>query len=252
MYTIIYYLISSKQGLANLFLKFILSLVMVYVSFAPKSIKEEFKLLVFFYLTSFVFGGAALGVIYMVNTGKISIKNGVIIGNYTLKTILTGFVIAFLIIITAFKFVKSKISKNDLFCNIIVKINKKEVKAKAMIDTGNMLKEPITNIPVVVMEHSLLYDAIPKEILENIDDILGGDFNKIPEKIKQEYMSKLKVIPFSSLGKQNGMLLGLKADELEVEAEDGIKNVDKVIIGIYNKNFSKKGEYSALLGIDVI
>ena len=188
----------------------------------------------------------------MVNTGKISIKNGVIIGNYTLKTILTGFVIAFLIIITAFKFVKSKISKNDLFCNIIVKINKKEVKAKAMIDTGNMLKEPITNIPVVVMEHSLLYDAIPKEILENIDDILGGDFNKIPEKIKQEYMSKLKVIPFSSLGKQNGMLLGLKADELEVEAEDGIKNVDKVIIGIYNKNFSKKGEYSALLGIDVI
>ena len=48
------------------------------------------------------------------------------------------------------------------------------------------------------------------------------------------------------------MLLGLKADELEVEAEDGIKNVDKVIIGIYNKNFSKKGEYSALLGIDVI
>ena len=102
------------------------------------------------------------------------------------------------------------------------------------------------------MEHSLLYDAIPKEILENIDDILGGDFNKIPEKIKQEYMSKLKVIPFSSLGKQNGMLLGLKADELEVEAEDGIKNVDKVIIGIYNKNFSKKGEYSALLGIDVI
>ena len=72
MYTIIYYLISSKQGLTNLILKFILSLVMVYVSFAPKSIKEELKMLVFFYLTSFVFGGAALGVIYMINTKNIN------------------------------------------------------------------------------------------------------------------------------------------------------------------------------------
>ena len=241
IYSILMY-ITKLTIYSSIISKFILSVVMAYVAFKPNDIKKIFKQIIIFYLTSFVFGGAALGVIYMVNTGKISIKNGAIIGNYTLKTILTGFVIAFLIIITAFKFVKSKISKNDLFCNIIVKINKKEVKAKAMIDTGNMLKEPITNIPVVVMEHSLLYDAIPKEILENIDDILGGDFNKIPEKIKQEYMSKLKVIPFSSLGKQNGMLLGLKADELEVEAEDGIKNVDKVIIGIYNKNFSKKGE----------
>jgi len=48
------------------------------------------------------------------------------------------------------------------------------------------------------------------------------------------------------------MLLGLKADGLEIEVADGVKNVDKIIIGIYNKNLSKKGEYSALLGIDVI
>ena len=65
-------------------------------------------------------------------------------------------------------------------------------------------------------------------------------------------MSKLKVIPFSSLGKQNGILLGLKADGLEVEEDDGIKNIDKIIIGIYNKSLSKKREYGALLGIDVI
>lgn len=121
-----------------------------------------------------------------------------------------------------------------------------------MVDTGNLLKEPITNIPVVVVENKILYDVVPKEILENIEKILGGDLSSISEKTKQEYMSKLKVIPFSSLGKQNGMLLGLKADGLEIDVADGVKNVDKIIIGIYNKNLSKKGEYSALLGIDVI
>ena len=225
---------------------------MIYVSFNPKSIKEILKMLVFFYLTSFVFGGAALGVIYMVNAGKISIQNGIIIGNYTLKTIFMGIILAFIIIVVSFKFIKTKISKNDLFCNITIKINKKSVKTKAMVDTGNLLKEPITNISVAVVEHKILYNVVPTEILENIENILGGDFSNISENVKNEYMSKLKVIPFSSLGRQNGMLLGLKADALEIEESDGSKIVDRIIIGIYNKKLSKKGEYGALLGIDII
>lgn len=235
----------------NFILKILLSVVMIYIAFTPKNFKEMLKMVVFFYLTSFVFGGAALSVIYIVNTGKISIQNGIIVGSYTLKTILVGITLAFIIVILAFQLVKAKFSKKDLFCQIILKINGKEISTKAMLDTGNLLKEPITNIPVVVVEHTLLKDAIPKEILDNIENILGGDLEKIPENIKNEYMSKLKVIPFTSLGKQNGMLLGLKTDGLKIEKADEIKEVDKIIIGIYNKKLSKKEEYSALLGIDV-
>lgn len=225
---------------------------MVYLAFTPKTLKEMLKMMVFFYLTSFVFGGAALSVIYMVNTGKISIQNGMILGSYTLKTILIGVIIAFIVVILAFKLVKAKFSKKDLFCPITIKINGKEIKTIAMLDTGNLLKEPITNIPVIVVEHTLLQDAVPKEILDNIEKILGGDLEEIPENIKNEYMSKLKVIPFTSLGKQNGMLLGLKADGVELEEAEEVKKVDKIMIGMYNKKLSKKEEYSALLGIDVL
>lgn len=225
---------------------------MIYISFFPKNPKEMLKMLVLFYLTSFVFGGAALGVIYAVNSNKITIQNGVLVGNYTIKTIFFGVIIAFIILIIGFKTVKAKFSKSDLFCNITLIINKKEIKTKAMLDTGNLLKEPITNIPVIVVEHTLLNDAIPKEILDNIENILGGNLEQIPENIKNEYMSKLKIIPFSSLGKQNGMLMGLKADELKIEEIDNVKNVDKVIIGIYNKKLSKRNEYHALLGFDII
>lgn len=251
IYSIIYYLL-RKEIYLNFIIKIILSVVMVYISFTTKSFKELLKMVVFFYLTSFVFGGAAFSVIYMVNSGKISIQNGVFIGNYTIRTICIGVILAFIIIIVAFKFVKSKISKKDLLYEIIIKINGKKIKTKAMVDTGNLLKEPITNIPVVVVEYTILYDAIPKEILDNIENILGGDLENISEEIKNEYMSKLKVIPFTSLGKQNGMLLGLKADELIVLENDTVKKVDKVIIGIYNKSLNKKNEYKALLGIDII
>ena len=251
VYVIITYLIENKVYL-NILFKFILSIVIVYIAFTPKTIKEMLKMIILFYLTSFVFGGAALGVIYMINSGKISIQNGIIIGSYTLRTIFIGAIIAFAVTILAFKFVKTKISKKDLLCNITIKINGKEIKTKAMIDTGNMLKEPITNIPVVVVEHTLLKEIIPKEILENMDNILAGDFKEIPEEIQNEYMLKLKVIPFTSLGKQNGMLLGVKAESLKVQEEDNIKNIDKIIIGMYNKKLSRKNEYSALLGLEAV
>ena len=250
-YVIIYYLINF-QSKWNLIFKIILSVVMVYISFMPKSFKEFIKQITFFYLVSFVFGGASLGVIYMVNAGKISIRNGIIVGNYTLKTIFIGVILAFTIITVAFKFVKNRISKKDLFCNIKIIINQSKINVKAVIDTGNFLKEPITNIPVIVVEKDILKNFVPREILENIENILGGDLKNIPENIQNEYMSKLKVIPFSSLGKQNGMLLGLKADGVVVEIDNEEKYVEKVILGIYTKKLSKKDEYNALLGIDVI
>lgn len=250
-YVIIYYLINF-QSKWNLIFKIILSVVMVYISFMPKSFKEFIKQIIFFYLVSFVFGGASLGVIYMVNAGRISIRNGIIVGNYTLKTIFIGVILAFTIITVAFKFVKNRISKKDLFCNIKIIINQNKINVKAVIDTGNFLKEPITNIPVIVVEKDILRNFVPKEILENIENILGGDLKNIPENIKNEYLSKLKVIPFSSLGKQNGMLLGIKADGVVVEIDNEEKYVEKVILGIYTKKLSKKDEYNALLGIDVI
>lgn len=245
--TIIY--VTKKGFLYSIEMKLLLSIVMAYISFETKNFKELFKIIIYFYLTSFVFGGGALALIYMVNTGKISIQNGIIQGRYTILTIMMGVVIAFIIIMIVFKFKKNKIYKNDLICNIKIKINNKEIKTKAMIDTGNLLKEPITNVPVVIVEHNLLKSIIPNEILQNIDKILGGDLSEISENIKNQYLLKMKVIPFTSIGKQNGMLLGIKAQELKIEEINETKIIEKIIIGLYNKTFSKKGEYHALIGL---
>ena len=143
--------------------------------------------------------------------------------------------------------------KKNLFCKVKLCIDKKIVETDAMIDTGNMLREPISNIPVVVVERSILYDVIPKEILNNIEKILGGDFKEIPEIIQKKYRSRLKLIPFSSLGKEHGMLLGIKPQYVEIIKEDEgeveKERKEDIIIGIYDKSLTRKGEYKALVGI---
>ena len=251
IYSIVAYM-SILEIYSSMFLKIVLSIVIVYISYNPQNAKQLWKEVLIFYMTSFVFGGAAFALIYIIKPQDIFMKNGLFLGTYPLKTILLGAIVAFFVIITSFKIVKSKISKKDMFCKVKIKINENEIETKVMIDTGNLLKEPITNTPVIVLEHTLLYDCIPKEILNNLENILGGDFEKIPKEIKEEYISKLKVIPFSSLGKQNGMLVGIKPEYIIIEKEENKKKINNVIIGIYNKSLTKKGEYRGLIGIELL
>ena len=131
------------------------------------------KELLVFYLTSFAFGGAAFALIYIVKPQDILMKNGLFLGTYPLKTVILAAIVTFILIIGVFKIVKSKISKKDMFKDIKINIEGKEVQVKAMVDTGNMLKEPISGKPVIVVEHTLLYDILPKEILNNLEKIFN-------------------------------------------------------------------------------
>ena len=232
--------------------KFILSIVMVYITFKANNFKKLIKQNIIFYLTSFVFGGVALNLIYFLRPENISIKNGLFTGEYVLKVIMLGAIIAFLIIKISIKIIKRKINTKDMYCNVKLKINGNEIETKAIIDTGNLVKEPITNTPVVIVEESLLEGIIPKEILRNLENILCGNLENLPQKIQDEYLPKLRCIPFSSLGKENGMLVGIKISEITVEKEDEEKKTSNIIIGIYDRSLTKRGEYRALVGVDLL
>ena len=60
------------------------------------------------------------------------------------------------------------------------------------------------------------------------------------------------MIPFSSLGKQNGLLLGIKADSVCIMSDEKIDVVNDVIVGIYDKSFTKNGAYNAIFGLDML
>ena len=66
------------------------------------------------------------------------------------------------------------------------------------------------------------------------------------------YESRIRLIPFSSLGRKNGLLLGISVDEIEVEFEDITRKIENAIIGIYNDTLSSTKKYNALVGLDLI
>lgn len=134
-----------------------------------------------------------------------------------------------------------------MYCNVKICINNKNAYTKTIVDTGNFLKEPITKLPVVIVEKNVLKGIIPDYILNNLDNIIIGkeiDLN--------EYASKIRIIPFTSLGKENGILLGLKADNLKIEMEGNTIHVKECVIGIYNGVLTKTGKYHGLIGLDIL
>ena len=143
--------------------------------------------------------------------------------------------------------------KNDVFCELEIFLYEKKVRTKAMLDTGNMLKDPISQMPVIVVEKEILFDLLPSKILNNLEKIIGGDYEQsIYEEDSVEYISKFRVIPFSSLGRENGLLLGIKADKVIVYIDSNEEELKDVIIGIYDKKLSRKNKYNALLGLDIL
>lgn len=197
--------------------------------------------------------GCAFALLYFVKPQEILMKNGVYVGTYPLKIALLGAIVGFTITVISFKIVKLRLRKKDMFCNVTIYLEDKKIQTIALIDTGNMLKDPISNMPVIVVQKDILHEMIPDEILNNLEEVLGGG---VKEELYKEdnlkYMSKFRVIPFSSIGKQNGLLLGFKASKVIIEFDENEMIYEKVIIGIYDKVLSKKQNYFALLGLDLI
>ena len=74
IYAIISY-VSTMEIYSNIFLKIILSLAMVYIAFDSKTLKQLFKQLIIFYLTSFTFGGVAFAFLYFISPENILMEN---------------------------------------------------------------------------------------------------------------------------------------------------------------------------------
>ena len=237
---------------SHFLMKIVLSISMVYLAFGSKTIKGILKQLIVFYLTSFAFGGCAFALLYFIKPENIFIRNGVYVGTYPLKIAVLGGIIGFIITYIAFKVVKSRLSKKDIYYDVCITIENKQTQVKAMLDTGNMLKDPITQTPVIVVEKEKLYGILPANLLDYIETMIGGDGQKLlMSSEEEEYLRKLRIIPFHSVGKQNGLMVGMKADKVEILSEPSLEQ-NNVIVGIFHQKFSKNDRYSALIGLDML
>ena len=225
----------------NVLIKILLSILIVLIAFQANDLYKLFKQLVFFYLVSFTYGGIAFMLLFF-----ISPKNRFKGMNPIRITVLAS-VLGVIIIMIISKLLRDRLMKKEMLCDLEIFYNGKSRKIKSMIDTGNLLKEPITMADVIIVEKDSLNGIISENILDNIGSIIDGKW--IEAECVCSY--KIKIIPFSSLGNDNGILIGFKPDYIKIYCDNEIVRND-VLIGIYDGILSKSNLFTSLIGLDVI
>ena len=247
IYSILNYLI-ELDTYTNLFLKILISVIMIKIVFDSKKIKTFFKQIIMFYLTSFTFGGVAFMLLFFINPKNVVFNGNHLVGLYPIKVTIIGGIVGFIIISIVAIIIRNRLNQNNIIYDLKIKYGGKTIILKTLMDSGNLLKDPITNMDVIIVEKESLNDLLDKKSFEYINKMKKG--NLLEENFENINKYKFKFIPFSSLGNENGMLIGFKPDCVEIcGEEENIRN--DVVIGIYEGKLSKTDKYTSLVGLNI-
>lgn len=114
----------------------------------------------------------------------------------------------------------------------------------ALLDSGNLLKDPISKSDVIMINPSLLSKYLPENYnYENIDPLSIED---IINDLSEDLSSRVRLIPYNhAASSKTSMILGLKADYLQIDN----KKIGNVILGI--SSFSGN-DYNAILNPSIL
>ena len=236
------------------FAKIFLSLVIVVIAFPPERVSYFLKNLAIFYVSTFIFAGAAFAFLYFNQNGGF-IRNGIIYIFWQSKwtVLFLSIIMASIIIRIFWDILQYKFIKEKLLIRLKIVFEDKIIVIAALIDTGNSLHDPLTNMPVIVVEFKAIKEILPLDIQSIFEESKENDLTCVTGIISNsEWFSRFRLIPFSSLGKDNGMLIGFKPDYIEIGENEDRKGIKNVIVGIYNRSLSRNEVYKALLSPELI
>lgn len=196
--------------------KIIMAVVMILITFRKKDILFNLKASCIFILYSMVLAGMCIAFSEQVDENF----NGYIL-NFKYENLFIGIMIIYMVIYRIVIFLKDRRELINFIyiVDIVTKDYKKRV--KAFFDTGNELREPATNLPVMLVEREIFKDV----------DISKYDKFYIPYKVVNGYGGKLE---------------GFKPDCIKIYFDKKVQERE-VIIAFCENKLSNVNDYEALL-----
>lgn len=217
----------------------LISLAMLALTFYPAPWRRILHLAGTFYGILFISAGAGLAAGNLVGSGgqpHVLVTNLVAIGTLLLVAELGWGV------------VQRRIWREVYLVPVEIACDGRVARVTALMDTGNQLTDPLTQAPVVVVEAGAVESLFPEGLRPDIASLTGGDFSRISALPAQGgWSSRFRVIPFTSLGQDHGLLVGFKPDVVKVLLPEPAAAPRGTIVGLSNNRLDPEGAYRALL-----
>ncbi|MFS8523325.1 MAG: sigma-E processing peptidase SpoIIGA [Limnochordales bacterium] len=123
----------------------------------------------------------------------------------------------------------------------------------ALVDTGNRLRDPLTGRPVVVVEQETLADLLPGDVRPAVERMESGDLSAVERLLASErWSARFRVIPFSSIGRRHGLLIGFRPDAVRLVWEGRPTPAGDCILAVCKGPLDPDGSYRALVHPDLL
>jgi stage II sporulation protein GA (sporulation sigma-E factor processing peptidase) len=233
---------------------------MLLVSFGFGQLKRFLRTLGAFYLVNFVAAGGILGIHYMLQSSS-EVMNGIWYSqsgglSFQLKLSL-GFVLAAVLLIIWFyiRFTQSTKRQEDVaqwITDVTIYVDAYEFTCKGLIDTGNRLYDPLTKMPVMVVEVETWKNYLPENWIKRIQKAEVEQILMELEKESFKGQERIRLIPFRSINKGGQFMLAIKPDQVIVRFNEQFITTYKVLVGFDGGKLSTDGAYQAILHPDLI
>lgn len=191
--------------LAGGFLKLAISSVMVLAAFRVRSVRAFCRYLLTTCAVTFGFGGAMLALWLTVAPRGMYYRNGTVYFSLS-----PGFVIAVTVacysVITIAGKICRRLELRGGECRVVIRCEGAECSLRLLCDSGNLLTEPFSGLPVIVARRNSLGNAIPQGFPQS-----GG--------------RNFRVIPYSAVGGE-GLLCAFRPECVEISMGRFRRNVD--------------------------
>ena len=135
---------------------------------------------------------------------------------------------------------------------VYLKRENKRVELRALLDTGNMLYTRESHKPVLVVEYDEVKPLLHKDEQKKYEVFSKSNLDEIEACVIRGDYKMSELIPFNSVGCQNGFLLRMDIEEMEVKQQMKKRQWTPCTIGITSQRLFGDGQFHALLHPDFI
>lgn len=221
-------LFPQTKPITNILGKIIFSLILTGISFKSSCLKVFLKNLAVFYLVSFTLGGCTYAFINLPGSE-----------NYidTTKLLCITVFISYIILNVLTGIYERHFKNGNLIHKLSIILNDKSIETTCFYDTGNNLKDPVSKIPVIVINIKAIENMLPERFV--IDFLNNKDALNLYTSNYENL--KLKLIPYHTIT-NNGFILGFVPTKVFIDEKE-----TKAIIGISSLKISKDKSYNAIV-----
>ncbi len=212
------------------------------IAFKFKNIYAYLKLALVYFIINAVYGGGMYAFYHFTALGsKMNSSNGVYYIDLPLwAVILLAFVFYFVIKLFAKisdgRNVKKQVRELDIY------FGTGHARVSALFDTGNTLYDPISLLPVMLVETSALHGRLSETLLKNAE---SGMTDELPLMHSLYPELKLRVVPFKDVTGKKSFVYAFKPKKI-VDLQKGTQT-PLMLVGIIGTRLSADGSFNALL-----